>query len=112
MKRFFRLAKKVAIKGDSKRQHRLGAVGIRSDGVIVKSNNLPNRFPEPQAHAEARVVKKLGWGGLIYVVRVKRNGELALARPCSSCQRIMRLNGVTRCYYSISDTEYGVIQWD
>ena len=109
MKRFFRLAKKVAAKGDDRRRYRLGAVGIRSDGVIVKSRNIPNKFPEPQAHAEARLVKKLDRGSVVYVVRIDSYNKLATARPCGDCIRALKFKGVKRVYYSIDETEYGVI---
>jgi tRNA(Arg) A34 adenosine deaminase TadA len=111
MKRFFRLAKTVAAKGNDRRRYRLGAVGVRSDGAIVKSKNIPNKYPEPQAHAEARLAKKLDRGSIVYVVRIDSDGELTKARPCASCQRILRFRGVKRVYYSISETEYGVIKF-
>jgi tRNA(Arg) A34 adenosine deaminase TadA len=113
VEKYFRLARKTALKGDSKeakRSYRLGAVGIRSDGTIVASSNISHRTPEPQAHAEARVVKKLDWGGVVYVVRIQSNGKLAIARPCKKCQSAMRLRGVRRCYYSVSENEYGVLE--
>lgn len=108
MKRF-RLAKQVALKGKAKRRYRLGAVGIRSDGIIVTANNIPNRKPEPRAHAEARLTQKLNWGSVVYVARVLRDGTFAMAKPCKNCQIAMRLRGVKRCYYSINSTEYGVM---
>lgn len=108
-KRYLLMAKETAAKGGARRKHRIGAVGIRYDGAIVRAANLENRLPEPHAHAECRVVKKLGYNGVVYVVRVLRSGHLALARPCKGCESIMRLNGVKRCYYSISDNEIGVI---
>lgn len=110
--KYFRLAKQVALRGDTreaKRQYHIGAVGIRNDGTIVASSNIPNRVREPAAHAEARLVKKLDWDAVVYVVRVRSNGTLALARPCQTCQSAMRLHGVRKVYYSISDTEHGVI---
>jgi tRNA(Arg) A34 adenosine deaminase TadA len=110
--KLFRLAKKTAIKGSKIRRHRLGAVGVRSDGTIVKSPNNCNRFPEPQAHAEVRVCRKVDWNSTIYVVRILKSGEYALARPCKTCQSIMRLHGVKRCYYSIDSNSYGVIVFD
>jgi len=109
MKKYFRLAKKVAAKGDDCRSYRLGAVGVRKDGAIVKSKNIPNRFPEPAAHAEARVCRKLDQGARVYVVRIDRQGYLTIARPCDDCQRVMRRRGVKRCYYSMSENEYGVM---
>ncbi len=108
----FRMARQVALRGDTKearRQYRLGAVGVRSDGAIVISSNVPHRTPEPHAHAEARLTRKLDWGSTVYVVRIRSDGTLAMARPCRTCRGLMRLKGVKRCYYSISDTEYGVL---
>jgi cytidine deaminase len=112
VEKYFRLARQTAVKGDAKdaqRQFRLGAVGIRSDGTIVTSCNLPARCPDKNAHAEARLVKKLDWDAVVYVVRIRSDGSLAMARPCRACQSAMRLKGVRRCYYSISDTEHGVM---
>jgi len=108
--KYFRLAKETAVKGSEIRQHRIGAVGIRRDGVIVKSANLPNRNPEPMAHAEVRVMKKMGYGGVIYVARVLRNGTVTMAKPCKGCQATMRFNGIDKCFYTISENEYGVLE--
>lgn len=109
--KYFRLAKETAIRGSLIRRHRLGAIGVRNDGAIVRANNLPHRLPEPNAHAEARVVRKLDFGSTVFVVRVLRDGSLTLARPCKTCQATMKFRGVKRCYYSINDTEYGVIKY-
>ncbi len=110
-KKYFRLAKMVATRVDDCRQFRLGAVGIRCDGTIVVSRNIPNREPEPQAHAEARLVKKLDHGAIVYVVRVARDGKLTMARPCKTCRRALKNRHVRKCYYSINENEYGVIRF-
>lgn len=107
--RYFQLAKQVALKGGSRRRYRLGAVGIRSDGAIVAANNITTRKPEPRAHAETRLTRKLDWGSNVYVVRILSDGTLAMAKPCKHCQNAMRLRGIRYCYYSISDSEYGVL---
>ena len=114
VERYFRLAKTVAAKGDisdAKRKYRLGAVGIRSDGTVVTANNVPCRQPNDraQSHAEARLVRKLNHGSEMYVVRILHNNALGNACPCIKCQNAMRLRGIRRVYYSISDDQYGVI---
>lgn len=111
--KYFRMARQVATKGDTHevaRQYRLGSIGIRTDGAIVAASNVPHRTPEPRAHAEARLVRKLDWGSTVYVVRIKSDGELTLARPCKKCISAMRLRGVKRCYFSITEHEYGVLE--
>jgi len=109
MKKLIRLAKKIAVKDDC-RQYRFGVVGVRRGGTIVVSRNIPTRHPEPRAHAEARVVRKLNRGSTIYVVRIDRKNRLTTARPCKDCQMIMKSSGVKRCFYSISETEFGVLE--
>jgi cytidine deaminase len=111
--KYFRLAKQVALKGDSKearRRYRLGAVGIRNDGTIVTASNISNRHPEPNAHAEARLSRKLDWDATVYVVRIYQDGTLANARPCRKCRDILRRKGVKRVYYSITETELGILE--
>jgi tRNA(Arg) A34 adenosine deaminase TadA len=110
--KYFRLAKQTALRGDTreaKRQFRLGAVGIRSDGAIVTASNIPHRTRESKAHAETRLAKKLDWNSIVYVVRIYSNGALAMARPCRKCQSALRLKGVQRVYYSINANEFGVL---
>lgn len=112
--KYFRLAKQAATHGDTKearRQYRLGAVGIRSDGTIVTSSNLPSRCPERCAHAEARLVRKLDWNSEVFVVRIARSGVMVNSRPCNLCQAAMRLRGVRQVFYSISEMEFGTLRF-
>ena len=113
MNKYFRMARQAAVKGDTReadRRYRLAAVGVRTDGAVVVSSNLPSRIPEPSAHAEARLARKLDWGSTVYIVRIKRDGTLGTARPCRKCQSALRLKGVRYCYYSISENEYGRLE--
>ncbi len=42
-------------------------------------------------------------GATIYVARYNRNGELALARPCSRCEKLIRQCGIRKVYYTTSN---------
>jgi tRNA(Arg) A34 adenosine deaminase TadA len=113
VERYFRMARQLALKGDTKevnRQYRFGAVGVRNDGTIVTSTNIPSRDPARAAHAEARLLRKLSYGSEVYVARILRCGVLANAKPCRHCETAMRQRGVRKCYYSISEVEYGVLR--
>lgn len=115
IRKFFCIARKAAESGDSKdakRTYRIGAVGVRTDGAIVISNNICTRKPYPTAHAEARLTKKLNVGSVVYVVRIGRDNRLLPARPCKNCRGIMAVRRISRCYYSISDHEYGILEWN
>lgn len=95
-----------------KQSFRLGAAGIRKDGVIVVSFNGNPREPNWAHHAESRLCRKLTPDSTIAVVRVLANGTIALAKPCRSCQNCLYRTGVKKVYYSIAPNEYGVINLD
>ena len=115
-KRYFRLAQEVAretVTEIPRRSFLIGAVAIRSDGVIVISKNgavqLHGDRPVfiANAHAEGRVLRKAGKNALLYVSRVTRSGKIAMARPCTRCQVLIRSHETVRVYYTINDMYFG-----
>lgn len=91
------------------RNYRIGCIGIRKDGTIIYSRNIRTRDPEPWAHAEARLSKKLDYNAKIYVTRIDYKGTWKNARPCGSCLLLLKRRKVSKIYYTIRDKEYGVI---
>jgi cytidine deaminase len=92
-----------------KQIYRLGAVGIRDDGVIVASFNGCPTEVEWAHHAESRLCRKLTPESIVAVARVLASGVVAMAKPCASCRRCMERVGVKRVYYTIAPNEFGVI---
>ena len=94
----------------------LGCVGLRSDGTLVFSKNgsvfstiTENYQLLPGSHAECRVLRKMDWGGTLYVARVARKDRtIAMARPCPICQVKIKAKGIKKVYYSINPTQWGV----
>jgi tRNA(Arg) A34 adenosine deaminase TadA len=99
-----------SIKKRDRRTFYVGAVAIRSDGVMVRARNEAVHIPAPTGHAESRISRKIGPGATVYVARSTRNGELAMAKPCSRCMAIMKSHHVKKIYYTISNEQYGVIE--
>lgn len=95
-----KLAAKFAAKKRDIRTFKLAAIGIRSDGRIVHASNGPTPYRNDQAHAEARLAKKLDVGSTVIVVRVRPDGRLAMAKPCKSCELILKSRGVRKVYFS------------
>lgn len=59
-------------------------------------------------HAEAMAIlrsrhKASLKGAKMYVYRAIKDGTLANARPCITCQNIMKAFGITRMYYTINN---------
>lgn len=100
---------KLASDRDDERRYRIGALGVRKDGTTVFSQNGPALDKCPRIHAEFRLSEKLDVGSRVWVARLAANGELAMAKPCRNCERILRIRGVYRVIYSVAPNEFGVI---
>ena len=99
----------IAAKKRDMRSFRVGAAGLRTDGVMVYAYNgaAPNKCAE--IHAETRLCKKLGMGAIVWVARATKDGQLALAKPCANCQRTLRRRGVLKVIYSTGPDDYEVM---
>jgi len=119
MLKMLELAAKIALPTthNDPRNFLLGCVGIRSDGTTVTGRNGAVEYSAndtnyqlvPSSHAEGRVLRKLGKYGTLYVARVlKRDGSLAMARPCMMCQTRIKSYKVEKVYYTIDPYHYGL----
>ncbi len=108
---YFDIASKVAMSKLDKRSFIFGAVGIRNDGRQVRAINSPTEFPNRKAHVEYKLSQKLDKNAVVYIVRIRLlDGNFAMARPCSSCMKLLKGKSVIKAYYTISNYEWGV--WD
>lgn len=113
MLRMLQRAAGLSLYGQENRKFSLGAIGVRADGVkVFATNGGIAGARTPSAHAESRIARKVDVGSVVYVARTLKDGTVAMARPCKACQLAMKHRGVSKCYYTISETEYGVICFD
>jgi tRNA(Arg) A34 adenosine deaminase TadA len=116
-RRYIELAKRMAqqsIYGSIKH----GAVLIRGGSVLNAAYNKDNhcgfgtRFRERDSghatlHAELGCVLNLDRsvtdGAEVYVVRVTRNGEYRMSRPCPMCRAALEYVGVSRVHFTTND---------
>lgn len=108
-KKYLALAAQVSRLKNDERSFFIGAVGIRSDGIMVAAANGPARIQTRQAHSEARISRKLDKHATVYVARTLKNGAWAISKPCEDCQRALKRAKVKRVYYTISDNEFGCL---
>ena len=117
---YFEAAKAVSKLSDYKRvkmgavavyNHRIISSGCNSDKTdpLQKKLNI-ERFSEDakhSVHAELKCLKPLMEDKSIdfsrvslYVYREFKNGDLALARPCKSCEKLIKSLGIKKIYYT------------
>ena len=123
--KFFETAREESLLSDYKGQ-RLGAIAVyKGKVVLAKAHNsnitdtvqyLYNRYRKPtkpnimekpaKVHAEIALFKKIRFLDVdfkdisIYVYRELRDGSLAMARPCASCEHALRRLGIRDVYYT------------
>jgi cytidine deaminase len=95
--------------GRTGKGYSLAAVGIRSDGATVTSVNGWNTDVEPKHHAEGRLIRKLDSGSTIFVARIKKDGTVAMAKPCPACQILLRARRVHEVHFTIDEASWGTL---
>lgn len=94
----------------------IGCIGLRTDGAIVSAKNGSIFTTDtgddfqliPDVHAERRVIRKMDWGGTLFVARVRRVDLVwAMSRPCSMCQVFIKSKGIKKVFYTINKTQFG-----
>jgi tRNA(Arg) A34 adenosine deaminase TadA len=135
MNKFFRIALQNAMEHDySDLEYHLCAVIVKGGSVISVGFNKRNTngFVEHytdlargqrdwcmSTHAEMNAVllargKTDLRGAKIFVVRkhqdCKNYSTLALAKPCEICEHVLFNYGIRKAYYTIDDTNYGIMK--
>lgn len=128
-KAYFRAAKAMAELSDHKQK--VGCVIVKGHRIISSGFNSDTRCNRLQAkldtekygvaspgkcHAEIMALLPLMRNKVdlsnasIYIFRARKDGTLAMARPCSSCQKIIKQLGLKKVFYSI-ENGYAVEKW-
>lgn len=99
----------------SEHQHRLGAIVFKGNKVISRGFNqirhcsrLPKEFNEwkNSLHAEQNAMlnaKRDLKGYSLLVIRMNKDGDLQLAKPCSLCEGMAMFYGIKEIFYSTSE---------
>lgn len=124
IERFLTSAHSCAILSDGvgpQRQFRLGSVLVEKRRVISSGRNsyatnkfLGKFYQWPFMHAEADAIFRCGFeraeGCTLYVVRLQKNGNRALSKPCESCFSLLQYSRVKKVIYSIDNVQYGELK--
>lgn len=109
--RMFKRAALMAQYGEHK-QHKVGCVIAKGNKVLSWGYNRDkthSKSPHAWAyiHAEFDAIRKLNpedlVGTTIYIYREKKNGSLALAKPCDSCHSLIKDIGIKEVCYTTED---------
>jgi len=118
-KKFFDLARKMSHKSNHHR-HKLGCVITRKKTIVgigwnqIKSHSAaPTKFHMIHAefHAILGVLPSDINGATAYVYREHKDGKVAMAKPCSICQRMFRDCNIKKIYYT-TEAGYEILQLD
>lgn len=117
---YFKVAKAMSELSDFKQQH-IGCVAVSGHKIIssgyntCKTNPLQKRLnvhrfeadTPATAHAELNCLlplinrKDIDFSNItLYIYREYKNGALALAKPCASCEALIKNLGIRHIYYT------------
>lgn len=90
-------------------QHRMSCVIVDKNRIISEGYNqiktdVKSNHPYKSTHAELDAIvdakNKDIKGCTAYVYRMNRNGELSNAKPCPSCENLLKLAGIRKVYFT------------
>jgi deoxycytidylate deaminase len=102
--------------GGRNRSYRVGAAIFNKKRVLAVKHNSYKTHPlllrytsYPYLHAEQAAVLAYGLdncdGHEVCVVRVRRDGSLAMAKPCDTCQELLRDAGIVAVHFTTDNGE-------
>ncbi len=97
--------------GNKKNRFRLGSAIVYKKRLLVAKYNCGKTHPKllpfyqyPYLHSEANAILSLGLDNcqdcVLFVVRVLRNSEIGLAKPCNSCMKLIKHVGIKKVFYT------------
>lgn len=106
----FRMASKQAVDSPFV-QHRVGAVVVKNGRVLATGMNhlrYTKEFKRSNVHAEEDAILKLLKarklsslsGADIYVTRFTKGGKVGMAKPCCTCDALIRSVGIRNVYFT------------
>lgn len=124
--KIFNMAAEYSVKSDMTNKH--GSVITRGGRVVsyghnhYKNNissfgNMKSDMTICAMHAEVHALKKLYDRSFnkrklskycLYVVRLSKNGEYMNSKPCSNCIHILKINNISKVYYSMGNNRFRV----
>lgn len=121
--RFFEFAYHAALLSPGiQGRFRLGSVLIKGKSILSMGNNSYKTNPNllklyhwPFIHAESGAILSAGMdnceGGTLYVLRVKQDKSLGMAKPCLSCESLIRATGIKRVFYTTGIVEQPLLHY-
>jgi tRNA(Arg) A34 adenosine deaminase TadA len=122
--KIFDFAKKMACLSNYG-NFRHGAVVVKHGAIMSAGHNkdrpttFGSRFRtkdkgEATIHAELSAILNIPRsqteGSDVYVVRINREQELRLSKPCEMCQAAMKFVGIKRVFYSTNDNTFEMMR--
>lgn len=98
----YNIAEREARRIPQKTYH-IVAIAMERNKILAMTSNLPCRECTPEAHAEARLARRVNLRNkTVYVLRFRKDG-MALAKPCANCMTILKNARVSKVYYSTEE---------
>lgn len=100
--------------GNGGNRFRLGATLIRKKEILAVKNNSAKTHPKllpfykfPFLHSESNAIISYGLDNcedtILYVLRILKTNELAMAKPCNSCMLLIKHCKIKQVYFTTGE---------
>lgn len=97
--------------GAGRNDFRLGAALVYKKNILTVRNNSGKTHPAlvkftefPFLHSESNAILSIGMDNcsdcILYVIRILKNNDIVLSKPCCSCMKLIECVGIKKVYYS------------
>lgn len=110
--KYLKLLRKLSLRSNH-HSHRISCLIVRGGKIIGRGFNMIKTHPHSpqknfkQIHAEFAAVLDSCYdveGATAYIFREKKDGTLAVSKPCPSCHEFLVKQGVSEIVYSFHDS--------
>lgn len=110
--KYYNLLKKLSLRSNH-HSHQMSCIIIRGNKVIGRGFNMLKTHPHSphknfkQIHAEFAAVLNAGYdvkGATVIIFREKKDGTLAVSKPCTSCHQFLIEQGVEEIVYTFENS--------
>lgn len=109
--RYLRILKRLSIRSNH-HSHQISCIIIRGGKIIGRGFNMIKTHPNSphkdykNIHAEFAAVLNANYdvvGGTAIIFRQRKDGTLALSKPCTSCHQFLINHGIVEIIYSFEN---------
>lgn len=108
IKRFIDIAYEEACRSDG--NQKLGAILVRGGNIVSRGHNSYLNGRHAEDACLGSVWKSEVQGCTLFVVRIRKNQDYGLSKPCKACEKLIREAKVKKVVFTTNENKLGILK--